>query len=103
MIAWMDGELLPRVVLGVVLLAPKNNRKPNLTYANITKCNKKIISGQKIKAKKKIIIGRREYLLCTKECKGLCDGVRGFILYMNRSFMHEGVQGLCFVAFEHMM
>jgi len=62
MIAWMDGELLPIVVL----LVPKSNPKPNLTYAKISKCNGKIISGQKIKAKKKIIIGWREYILKNK-------------------------------------
>jgi len=30
---------------------------------DVTKCNKKIILGQKIKANKKIIMGQREYLL----------------------------------------
>jgi len=30
---------------------------------DVTKCNKKIILGQKIKANRKIIIGQKEYLI----------------------------------------
>jgi len=52
-IAWMEEELLFKVVV----LVPKSNQKPNLTYSNITKCNMKIILEQKIKAHMKIIIG----------------------------------------------
>jgi len=58
MIAWMEGELL----LKVVLLVPQSNQKPNLTYSNITKCNRKIILGQIFKANRKIIMGQREYI-----------------------------------------
>jgi len=55
----MEGKLL----LKVVLLVSKSKQKPNLTYSNVTECNKKIFGGQKIKANKKIIIGQREEFL----------------------------------------
>ena len=58
MFAWMEQKQ----PLRVVLLVPNNNHKSNLTNFNITKCNRKIILGQKKKANKKIIMGRREYI-----------------------------------------
>jgi len=57
MIAWMDARMDEENYFSEdVLLDPKSNQKSNLTYFNITKCNKKIILGQKIKANKKIIM-----------------------------------------------
>jgi len=48
---------------------------------DVTKCNKKIIWGQKIKANKKIIMGQREYYLVPKEMHfELKFGGDGFLL-----------------------
>jgi len=56
MIEWMEGELL----LKIVLLILDSNWKLNLTNLQRHKYNRKIILGQKIKAKK-VIMGWREY------------------------------------------
>jgi len=55
---FMDGGELQ---LGVVSMILDRNLKLNLTNLQHHKCNKKIILGQKVKANRKITMGRRVY------------------------------------------